>query len=560
MSEPTQPTGGETPRPVPALGGLRIPLDRIPLRPALDDEPVIAVPPEVLARYNARVLDPTSVPQVAEQTVRSTIYIGDQLIVGGAATFDARSTLTDVATELHLSIEPPVIRESLRDQRVEVARTVGRADAETMFHSVHELKPLPGFAVVPDAWQVLQQYRARVQADDALRARVGPELIGLDHLLTTCRHVTSTPFDPTGRPAMAASGSYADPGWGGRAPVNWIGPKPARHGDEDLPCGRRPVVAVLDTGVGVHEWWKGDTPETTGIVVRNPEEGGIAIGLTDPLTDPENRGVVEDQLEGVLDSHSGHGTFIAGLIHQLCPDAVILAIRVTPSMGWVPEHVVLDALNALVCRQQRAIDGDPTAAIDVVCLSLGYYDELDSDPANKPFLLEPITQLCEMGVAVVASAGNDATSRPMYPAAFAPNPGGPIKSVAADCLPVTSVGATNPNGTTTLFSNSGRWVSCRRPGAALVSTFPQTFNASAQPAYAVRVGDEWRATLDPDDFSAGFGTWSGTSFAAPILAGEIAQHIIDQASQFPPEKTDKPSAVARGAAALRAAMTKAKVT
>jgi hypothetical protein len=428
-----------------------------------------------------------------------------------------------------------------------------------MFHSVHELKPLPGFAVVPDAWQLLQEYRARVQADEELRAQVGPELIGLDHLLNTCRHVTSTPFDPTGRPAMAASGSYADPGWGGRAPVHWVGPKPARRKDEDLGCSRRPVVAVLDTGVGVHDWWKGDTEETSGIVERNPEEGGAPIGLTDPLTNPEDHGVIEDELEGVLDSHSGHGTFIAGLIHQLCPDAIILAIRVTPSMGWVPEHVVLDALNALVCRQQRAMNGDPVA-IDVVCLSLGYYDELDRDPDNNPFLLQPISQLCEMGVVVVASAGNDATSRPMYPAAFAPNPGGPITSPPEGCLPVISVGATNPNGTTALFSNSGEWVTCKRPGAALVSTFPQTFNASGQPAYAVRVGDEWRATLDPDDFSCGFGTWSGTSFAAPVLAGEIAQKIIDQAAHFPPEKTDKSSAVARGSAALRAAMTKTTVT
>ncbi len=28
--------------------------------------------------------------------------------------------------------------------------------------------------------------------------------------------------------------------------------------------------------------------------------------------------------------------------------------------------------------------------------------------------------------------------------------------------------------------------------------------------------------MDPDDFSSGFGVWSGTSFAAPVLAGEVA--------------------------------------
>lgn len=552
MTDPNRPDDATPQRLPKPLGGLRTPLDRLPLQTPISDEPVIVVPPDVLARYNARILDPTAAPKVAEQAVRSTVYIADKLIVNGATPDLARSALTDVANTLNLRLEPPVVRDDRRTQLVAAARSAGRDDAESAFHSVHDLLPVEGHAAVPDAWRVLQAYRARVQVDDSLRANTAPEQIGLDHLLTTCRHITSTPFDPSARAAMAASGSYADPGWGGRAPVRWIGPRPARTRDQDMPC-RRPVVAVLDTGVGQHEWWSETTPESTGIVQRNPVEGGVAIGLIDPLTDPEESGVIEDPLEGTLDSHSGHGTFIAGLIHQLCPDAVILSVRVTPSLGWVPEHVVLDALGALVTRQHRA-RSDPSAAIDIVCLSLGYYDELDRDPNNKPFLLGPITQLSEMGVAVVASAGNDATSRPMYPAAFAPNPGGPITSVGNDCLPVTSVGASNPNNTTALFSNTGRWVTCKRPGAALVSTFPQTFNASGQPAFAVRDGAELRATLDPDDFSAGFGTWSGTSFAAPVFAGQLAQKIIDQAGKHSPADLEPSSCVARGAAAVTAAL------
>ena len=31
-----------------------------------------------------------------------------------------------------------------------------------------------------------------------------------------------------------------------------------------------------------------------------------------------------------------------------------------------------------------------------------------------------------------------------------------------------------------------------------------------------------RGTIDPDSFSSGFATWSGTSFAAPVLAGRFA--------------------------------------
>ena len=73
-----------------------------------------------------------------------------------------------------------------------------------------------------------------------------------------------------------------------------------------------------------------------------------------------------------------------------------------------------------------------------------------------------------------------------------------------------------------MFSNAGPWVLCERPGAGVVSTFPVTFNASAEPSY--RTGT--RETIDPDDFSSGFGTWSGTSFAAPVLAGELAQAMV----------------------------------
>jgi hypothetical protein len=31
-----------------------------------------------------------------------------------------------------------------------------------------------------------------------------------------------------------------------------------------------------------------------------------------------------------------------------------------------------------------------------------------------------------------------------------------------------------------------------------------------------------RGTSDPDDYSSGFGVWSGTSFSAPAFVGELA--------------------------------------
>ena len=66
--------------------------------------------------------------------------------------------------------------------------------------------------------------------------------------------------------------------------------------------------------------------------------------------------------------------------------------------------------------------------------------------------------LGECGVAVVCSAGNDATARPMFPAAFAPWADGDGTGArrARTCVPIVSVGALNPNRTTdALFSNAG---------------------------------------------------------------------------------------------------------
>jgi serine protease len=93
-----------------------------------------------------------------------------------------------------------------------------------------------------------------------------------------------------------------------------------------------------------------------------------------------------------------------------------------------------------------------------------------------------------------------------------------------------SVGALNPNGRTdAMFSNAGPWVRAHERGAGLVSTFPPTFEGGYQASVATEHLGRERSSVDPDDFTGGFGTWSGTSFAAPLLAGRIAQHMLESA-------------------------------
>jgi subtilisin family serine protease len=364
----------------------------------------------------------------------------------------------------------------------------------------------PEATAAPDAFRVLQAYRATQRGDFTAQRHVA-----LDHLMTAARHTEGSPVHPslTQQPIS----SYGQLGWGGRQPVNWLGHLPARN--PDVPNRRRPVVAVLDTGVGAHPWLP------TNIVRLDPTVFDVTI------VNPELTGVTDDPYEAVLDPDAGHGTFIAGLIRQHCADANILAIRVMGGDGVVSESALLDALWLLVLRQQMAIaSGNPDELVDVVSLSLGYYHEQPDDPSFDPLLLTPLRLLGELGVAVVVAAGNDATDRPMFPAAFTPWAGGPVTTTDPNSVPVMSVGALNPNGTIALFSNAGGWVACHRPGASVVSTFPTTFNAGEQAAVATDYGGEgMRSTLDPDDFSSGFGVWSGTSFAAPVLAGQIAAQL-----------------------------------
>jgi subtilisin family serine protease len=128
---------------------------------------------------------------------------------------------------------------------------------------------------------------------------------------------------------------------------------------------------------------------------------------------------------------------------------------------------------------------------------------------------------------VVCSAGNDATARPMFPAAFSPwlDGAGPVTTDATR-VPVVSVGALNPNGTDALFTNTGPWVRAYVPGASVLSTTPP-FQGGLQPIARTEAFQRRRESEDPDDYTSGFALWSGTSFAAPLLAGRIAAAMSD---------------------------------
>ncbi|GAB2571271.1 hypothetical protein Aab01nite_04800 [Paractinoplanes abujensis] len=222
---------------------------------------------------------------------------------------------------------------------------------------------------------------------------------------------------------------------------------------------RRPVVALLDTGVQKHEWFAAD-------------DGDPFLLLPEDLPAPRPwNGRVHEIHSGDV-SATGHGTFIAGLIRQAAPSAQVLSLRVMDDQGRVEEHTVIEALEWLASYYDRR-----ERPVDVVCMAFGREDDAVD---TVELLRKALERLAGLGIPLVASAGNDhQTSSPIYPAAFEF---------------VTGVGA-GFGRYHAEFSNYGDWVDRYRDGVDVVGPLP---------------GDK-------------LARWSGTSFAAANFAGDLAR-------------------------------------
>ncbi|WP_125206513.1 MULTISPECIES: S8 family serine peptidase [Isoptericola] len=407
-----------------------------------------------------------------------------------------------------------------------------------------------------DTWQVLERITAELrdldERDELDEGEERTPRVGLDHVLRAQRgRTTPLPFVPVARPRttplpVSAVDEYGRPGTGGLTPVRYLGGPPRRALDDGptpwvaADGTRRPVVAIVDTGIGSHPWfgeYDPQDPQDSAVVVRTASLDGAPVG-TFPVPrfdseDAEFGGLSVDPLTGPLDPVAGHGTFMAGIVHQVCPDAVLMAVRAFGGSGEVSEWQVLHTLWRVLRYHRRGAQGDDGYhRVDVVVLAMGYYHEQPLDYGYDGPLRRVLRALRRAGVVVVTASGNDGTTRPMFPAAWAPRlhrEGGAVapvddRQLSAAYPPLIVAGATNPDGTTAIFSNDGPWVTCVRPGASVMSTMPTTVDGPETPAARVaeRLRPGVRATVDPDDFTGGYATWSGTSFAAPYLAGEVA--------------------------------------
>ncbi len=182
--------------------------------------------------------------------------------------------------------------------------------------------------------------------------------------------------------------------------------------------------------------------------------------------------------------YTGHGTFAAGVTRCQAPGADVYVSNHILTGGGILEYVLVEMLEAMIAR-------DP--APQVVNLSAGGYTRHDLAPLS-------FTAFNHGGITLIAAAGNDATHRKFWPAAF------------PWAVGVGALGADQRDRA--WFSNYGDWVDVYTLGEGVV-------NAYAAGVYTYQEPPKRPAQQIFD----GMARWSGTSFAAPLVAGLIAAQM-----------------------------------
>lgn len=174
---------------------------------------------------------------------------------------------------------------------------------------------------------------------------------------------------------------------------------------------------------------------------------------------------------GVQDCH-GHGTHVAGTIASavtgVAPRAVVHPVRIADCSGWSTAGAFLAALDYIAAVAPRAA---------VVNASMG-------GPRNEA-VNAAVSNLVARGTPVVVAAGNDSDDARQ----FSPGSAGSAITVAAS----------ERGDRHAAFSNHGSAVDLYAPGSGIVSA------SSADPTTLV--------------------AWSGTSMAAPHVAGYLALYF-----------------------------------
>jgi hypothetical protein len=194
----------------------------------------------------------------------------------------------------------------------------------------------------------------------------------------------------------------------------------------------------------------------------------------------------------VIPACAGHGTFGAGVLRCMAPDAEIIMTRALLYGGSQVESDLVPVLESALSL------GADIFHLTMACLSKNDQPLIGFEAWLR--LLRRFNAIC------LAPAGNCGFDRPEWPAAF---PG------------VIGVGALGGDwrGRAT-FSNFGPWVDVYAPGRDLVNAFA----TGPYECYVYPYGPRPGHPAQVRNFY-GMAKWSGTSFSTPIVTGLIAARM-----------------------------------
>ncbi|MFP7300575.1 S8 family peptidase [Neobacillus niacini] len=206
-------------------------------------------------------------------------------------------------------------------------------------------------------------------------------------------------------------------------------------------------IAILDSGVDSTH------PDLAGKVT-------VSMNFTDsPDPDLFGHGT---HVAGIAGADTNNGLFGAGISFNSCDlwNLKVLGDDGTGLFSWIANGILFAANNGA----------------DIINMSFG-------STTDSNLVSDAVTFAFNQGLVLVASAGNDNSSDPNFPAAY------PV---------VISVAATDVNDQKASFSNFGDGVDVAAPGDNIFSTLPTFPNSQG---------------------ALNFGSLSGTSQASPLVGG-----------------------------------------
>ncbi len=325
-------------------------------------------------------------------------------------------------------------------------------------------------------------------------------------------------------------------------------------------------VVVIDSGY-VDDGWvfyekRIDVLERGQWFSGTPVPGSSPARFTSPYTwtdePPEPRFITVHEAidyptpKNHLATLVAHANFVVGVIAQACPQA---RIRLVNHNGGFIESVDTETPIPTEASVARSLLTHRNAAVINVGFAFATLPRKPSGAAppvpSWPFELalrgmNPTTM-------VVAPAGNQNCPIPQYPAAFH------LDKRHPNVIGVGSI-APPPNGVSpppplqrSHFSNYGPWVACCTEGEDVVSSFIRHWAGPTEDAEPANNPGGYPPGGYPDKTFTGWAFWSGTSFAAPKVAGAIANGVVQQGQSplgawqaLPANPTDPAIATALG--------------